>query len=96
MSRGSYYKTMDANRRKNFQAWLVVTNRRINKINLVTGDYYCYCLAYRGRNHRIVLQEMSKTIASGMIQISAALTLIEERFKNELEKVARSNNGDSH
>ena len=96
MSRGSYYKNIDANRRKNFQAWLVVTNNRINRLNLITGDYYCYCLAYRGRNHRIVLQECSKTIASGMINISAALSLLEKRYEHELEKVERSNNGDSH
>ena len=82
MARGSYYKTMDANRRKNFQAWRVMTNNRIDRLNTVSGE--CYCLAYRGRNHRIVLLDSSlSTLASGMININQVLTLLEQRYEKK-------------
>ena len=90
MSKGSYYKTMDANRRVHFQAWKEITNKRINHLNTITGEKHCYCLAYRGRNHSIVLLDSSTSIARGMININQVLDLLERRYKDELEKMERS------
>ena len=83
--KGKYFKEMDAIRRKNFNAWLQMTNRRINNLNTLTGEKLCFCLGYRGRNHRIVLLQCSKTIACGIININSALDLLEERYLRGLK-----------
>ena len=84
MSRGSYYKRIDANRRKNFQSWRVITERRINDLNTLTGEKHAYALAYRGRNHRLVLIDCSKTLASGMVNINQVLDLLEARYEKAI------------
>ena len=78
MPKGSYYRTIDKNRLEQRRAWRIITCQRIERLNTLTDNGYV--LAFRGRNHRVVLMELSHTIAVGMYQINAVLELLERRY----------------
>ena len=60
-------------------AWRKITEKRVDELCMLSAKNYF--LAFRGRNHRVCLMEDSHIVASGIVQINEALTLLEKRYE---------------